>query len=189
MKGMTTAMVAAMGLAAVTLVAASAANRSSPYTGLESRSVKALSSEETRGLLAGEGMALSLAAELNGYPGPRHVLELAHDLALTASQEAHAAALQAEMKREAVALGAAIVALEEQLDALFREGKAEPDQVAALSAEIGAKRGLLRAVHLRAHLAMAKVLSDTQRTRYAALRGYHNADGSAPADHRPHHKH
>lgn len=33
-------------------------------------------------------MGLAKAAELNGYPGPLHVLELAVDLSLTAEQKA-----------------------------------------------------------------------------------------------------
>jgi hypothetical protein len=37
-------------------------------------------------LLKGEGMGMAKAAELNGYPGPTHVLTLAKELALTESQ-------------------------------------------------------------------------------------------------------
>jgi hypothetical protein len=33
-------------------------------------------------LSAGREMSLSLAAELNGHQGPKHVLDLANDLAL-----------------------------------------------------------------------------------------------------------
>ena len=38
-------------------------------------------------LRAGRGMGLALAAELNGYPGPAHVLELADKLDLARSTE------------------------------------------------------------------------------------------------------
>lgn len=44
----------------------------SPYAGLPAREIKALSPEEIADLAAGRGMGLALAAELNGYPGPRH---------------------------------------------------------------------------------------------------------------------
>ena len=48
-----------------------------PYAGLQARPVKALSDQQIADLRAGRGMGLALAAELNGYPGPMHVLELA----------------------------------------------------------------------------------------------------------------
>ena len=48
----------------------------SPYTGLEERDIKALSAEQVAGYLAGDGMGFALPAELNHYPGPKHVLDL-----------------------------------------------------------------------------------------------------------------
>ena len=47
----------------------------SPYAGLETRTIKALSEQQIADLRAGRGMALALAAEVNGYPGPLHVIE------------------------------------------------------------------------------------------------------------------
>ena len=70
-------------LAAVLLVLAvspAAAQDPAPYAGLETREIKALSPEQIEDLLAGEGMGYALAAELNHYPGPRHVLALAAEL-------------------------------------------------------------------------------------------------------------
>ena len=52
------------------------------------RSIKALSEQQVNELGAGRGMGLALAAELNGYPGPSHVLELADKLELSADQRA-----------------------------------------------------------------------------------------------------
>ena len=49
----------------------------SPYAGQQTRAIKALSPEDLAGLLNGEGRGMAKAAELNGYPGPVHVLELA----------------------------------------------------------------------------------------------------------------
>ena len=46
-----------------------------PYAGLDVRAVKALSDVQIADLRAGRGMGLALPAELNGYPGPTHVLE------------------------------------------------------------------------------------------------------------------
>ena len=90
----------------------SAASAHRPYADLTVRAVKALSPEETDALLSGKGFSQALAAELNGYPGPRHVLDLDRDLALTDRQRADVEALFAEMQREAVALGREIVQAE-----------------------------------------------------------------------------
>jgi hypothetical protein len=46
----------------------------SPNSGQESQEIKALSESEIADLLAGKGMGWCQAAELNGYPGPKHVL-------------------------------------------------------------------------------------------------------------------
>ena len=54
-----------------------------PYAGLESRAIKALAPSEVEDLRQGNGMGMALPAELNGYPGPRHVLDLAEELNLT----------------------------------------------------------------------------------------------------------
>ena len=58
-----------------------------PYAGMQARSIKALSDQQIADLGAGRGMGLALAAELNGYPGPSHVLELADKLDLSADQQ------------------------------------------------------------------------------------------------------
>lgn len=46
-----------------------------PYAGQQERMIKALSTSEIDGLKKGKGMGLAKAAELNHYPGPRHVLD------------------------------------------------------------------------------------------------------------------
>jgi hypothetical protein len=48
--------------------------------------VKTLSDEQIADLKAGRGMGLALAAELNGYPGPSHAVELAGPLDLSGEQ-------------------------------------------------------------------------------------------------------
>jgi hypothetical protein len=71
---------------AATLVAVGTAQAqhasSSPYSGLEEWPIKALSDQQIADLRAGRGMGLALPAELNGYPGPIHVLELGDQLRL-----------------------------------------------------------------------------------------------------------
>ena len=48
--------------------------------------MKSLSDQQLSDLRAGRGMGMALPAELNGYPGPVHVLELADALGLTPEQ-------------------------------------------------------------------------------------------------------
>ena len=60
-----------------------------PYAGIQSRQINAFSEEQLADLRAGRGMSLALPAELNGYPGPLHVIELAEALALTDIQRKH----------------------------------------------------------------------------------------------------
>ena len=59
----------------------------SPYAGMQTRTIKSLSNEQIADLKAGRGMGLALAAELNGYPGPIHLLELSEKLELSADQK------------------------------------------------------------------------------------------------------
>src|SRR6185437_847776 len=93
----------------------------SPYAGMETRPVKALSDQQIADMKAGRGMGLALAAELNGYPGPAHVLELADALMLSDKQRAATNALLAEMKAETIPIGERIIADETALDRLFSE--------------------------------------------------------------------
>jgi hypothetical protein len=86
------------------LLASSAALAQTPYAGMQSRPIKALSEQQVVDPGAGRGMGLALAAELNGYPGPSHVLELADKLELTADQRASVQSLFNSMKAEALSL-------------------------------------------------------------------------------------
>jgi hypothetical protein len=96
--------VAVVALAATLFAAAASLAQQQPYAGLEARPLKALSDEQIADLKAGRGMSLALAAELNGYPGPAHVIELADKLDLSVAQKSKARELFAAMKAEAVPL-------------------------------------------------------------------------------------
>src|SRR5215217_3345990 len=78
---------------------------SQPYAGLDKRSIKSLSEQQIADLRAGRGMSLAVAAELNGYPGPLHVLEHATQLGLTPEQHEQTTALITSMKGETIPLG------------------------------------------------------------------------------------
>ncbi len=143
-----------------------------PYAGQQQRDIKAMSDQQIADLRQGRGMGLALAAELNGYPGPMHVLELKDQLHLTADQHKRFQALFESMKAEAIEAGEALIASERALDRGFAEGRMTPDMLGGLTARIGEAQGRLRAVHLKYHLTSAELLSDHQRQRYADLRGY-----------------
>src|SRR5436853_3380990 len=98
---------------------APASAQEQPYAGYEQRPTKALSEQQIADLKAGRGMGLALAAELNGYPGPMHVLELGDRLGLTADQRTRVQALFNDMKAEAVPLGEKLIAQEADLDRQF----------------------------------------------------------------------
>lgn len=143
-----------------------------PYAGLEQRQIKALSTQQIDDLRAGRGMGLALAGELNGYPGPLHVIELADHLHLEAEQRRKVEQLFKEMKAEAAAVGEALIEQERALDRAFAERTISPETLASMTSQIGETHARLRAVHLKYHLMTAALLSTHQRHRYAELRGY-----------------
>jgi hypothetical protein len=96
--------------------AAHSQQAASAYAGEQYREVKALSKGEIDSLNKGAGMGYAKAAELNGYPGPMHVLELSSTLKLTDAQREATEKLLNEHKREAREIGAQIVDLERKLD-------------------------------------------------------------------------
>lgn len=93
----------------------------SPYSGMEARRVKALSEGQIADLEAGRGMGLALAAELNGYPGPLHVLELAKALDLTDEQMSRTRKLLERMKAEVIPIGRRLIVEETTLTACSRK--------------------------------------------------------------------
>jgi hypothetical protein len=133
--------------------------------------VKALSEQQIEDLRSGRGMGLSLAAELNGYPGPAHVLELADPLHLSDDQRAKTRALFDAMKAETVPIGERILGEEMALDRLFSEKRATQAELGAIVPRIASAQGDLRSAHLRYHLAVTELLSPEQIRQYTELRG------------------
>ena len=124
-------------------------------------------------------MGLALAAELNGYPGPSHVLELADKLELSADQRASVKAMFDAMKAEALPLGSKLIEQEADLDRQFASRTITPESLKASTAAVAVTQGQLRETHLKYHLSMVSVLSPHQMHRYAELRGY----GDGPMKH------
>lgn len=154
----------------------------SPYAGQQTREIKALSDREVASLLAGKGMGFAKAAELNGYPGPAHVLELGDALDLTAAQRERTRELFAAMERDAMTLGKALVQAERELDQFFASRSATRGALDAALARVGELQARLRGVHLAAHIEQTAILSGEQVARYAQLRGY--ADDGQDGGHR-----
>jgi Spy/CpxP family protein refolding chaperone len=143
-----------------------------PYAGMQGRSIKALSEQQLSDLRAGKGISLALPAELNGYPGPSHALELAEPLKLTAEQKSRTQSLFVQMQQEAKAAGEDVIAAEAALDALFKTKAATPGALRTATHNAAVAQGQLRETHLRYHLAMVELLSPEQVAAYNQLRGY-----------------
>jgi hypothetical protein len=172
-----TAVAAVATLTATTLAmgfAAHAAEPShrSPYAGQETRAIKSLSADDIAELENGRGWGLARPAELNGMPGPAHVLELAGPLGLSAEQRRAVQALFDEMNAEARRLGNRLIHLEASLDQGFARRTMDESELRRRLDEIAGVTGALRFVHLRAHLRGLALLTARQVKEYSHLRGY-----------------
>ena len=172
-------------IVALLLVGASSAltTTQSPYVGEEKKEIKALSHDEISGLLQGKGMGLAKAAELNRYPGPKHVLELAKQLQLTEQQIEQTNLAFTDMREKAIDLGKQVVEYEKELDELFSSDKISKVNLDSQLQRIGETKAKLRGVHLHAHLQMKKILTRHQVMMYVDLRGYSNASGEHKHSH------
>lgn len=144
----------------------------SPYAGEQSREIKALSAQDQRAWTEGQGMGLAQAAELNGYPGPMHVLELADHLQLTSNQSTATRAMMSQHKANVQRLGVNLVEAERQLDLVFRDKRATEADIRERTQAIANLQAEIRASHLQTHLQQAVLLTTAQVDRYNALRGY-----------------
>jgi len=144
----------------------------SPYAGQDGREIKALSEADVRAYLDGTGMGMAKPAELNQYPGPRHVLDGAETLELSQAQRVAIDAVYQRMKAAAMPLGRRVVEVERRLDALFARREASVDAIGRLTREAADLQGRLRAVHLRAHVEVRHLLTADQIVHYVSLRGY-----------------
>lgn len=155
---------------------------SSSYPGLQESEVRGLTPEEIAGLRNGDGMGYALPAELNGYPGPKHVLELADELELNESQRRSTTEIRAGMLEAAKRTGTDLVEAYEALDAEFRSQNIDAERLRNHTARIGSLDGELRSIHMEAHLAMMRVLTHMQILEYSELRGYRSG-GHGQHDH------
>lgn len=168
--GATTLVVA--GTTPVAASTAQAQHEHSPYAHEQSAEVASLTPDELAQLRNGDGMGLARPAELNHFPGPKHVLELAAELELSSEQTARTEEIFAEMQEQARALGVEIIAAEGQLNMRFAHAHIDEASLGEATNSIAELYGRLRFTHLRAHLLMTDLLTAAQIEEYDRLRGY-----------------
>jgi len=144
----------------------------SHYADQQQSHIPSITKDEFDQIRSGAGMGFAKPAELNHYPGPKHVLELADSLGLTEEQTTSIEAIRQNMANQAVALGTEYLHAEHELNELFSGGKATEELVIELTNAVGEKRSALRAAHLVAHLKTRQVLTPEQIEEYDHLRGY-----------------
>ena len=165
----------------------------SPYAGQGKRGIKALPQTDVEGLLTGAGTpfgGMAKPAELNGYPGPRHVLDAveAGEFEITEKQKIRIEGLYEEMKAQAIALGEKVLSIEQGIEDEFANRTVTSGRLREDVANSADTYGRLRFVHLKYHLQMVDVLTPEQVGRYNTLRGYAgngNPCGSVPEGHDP----
>ena len=164
--------------------AAAIASTGSSYSGQEKREIKSLSKNEISGYLNGKGLGFSKVAELNHFPGPRHVLDLAIELQLSKHQIEKTNLLFQAMQVKAKQYGSFFIEKEREIESLFSSTEIDSgklEKLAKESAEITAK---IRLAHLEAHVSQQQLLTKKQIGKYDELRGY---SGGKPQEHKHHH--
>ncbi len=157
---------------AATIARANDSNRfRSTYAGQENRAIKSLSDEDIKELTSGSGWGLAKAAELNGAPGPKHLLEMKEKIDLSPEQEKAIETLFAAMKERAVALGHELIRLEGELNHRFASKNIDERGLKSLLRQIATTYMELRFVHLSTHLKTPAILSEDQINTYNRLRG------------------
>ena len=167
--------------------AASDDSHRSEYAGEEHREIKSLSESDIAELRKGAGWGLALAAELNGVPGPVHLLEMKKEIALSPEQIGQIETLFEQMRGQAIELGTELIDLERELNNHFAQGTIDVERLRGLLGQIALVRSRLRFVHLSAHLKTPNILTTEQIALYNELRGYSSDDPcqNIPAGHDP----
>lgn len=150
-------------------------HQDSPYAGMEHGEIPSLTQQEMLDLRNAAGMGFAKPAELNHYPGPRHVIELKEAIGLTSDQLEAIEGIESVMRERALELGEAIIEAERALNQRFEHGHIDEETLEAATREIAAVYGELRYTHLQAHLTTRRLLTDAQVAEYDRLRGYETA--------------
>jgi Spy/CpxP family protein refolding chaperone len=154
------------------LIADEKESHKSNYTGEVDRVIKSLSAKDIEDLTLGNGMGLAKAAELNGYPGPKHVLEMQEQLFLEKEQLTSINQIFEDMKSQAQSQGQKLISLEKELNDYFSNTTITNDILETTSKKIAEAKSNLRYIHLSAHIKTTEILSKNQIKKYNQLRGY-----------------
>jgi len=159
----------------------------SKYVGEEKREIKSLSATDIEELQNGKGWGLAKAAELNGVPGPVHLLEMKEEIDLSDEQIREIEDLYEKMKQEAVPLGLELIELERELNNHFANHTITDEILRQVLQKISKVHRQLRYVHLSTHLKTPDILQAEQITLYNKLRGYSSDDPceNVPKGHDP----
>lgn len=168
-------LLATMAVFAAAPLAAQHEHQDSPYASMEFVEGTTLTPAEVEQLRAGAGMSLALPGELNHYPGPKHVLEMAHGLELTPEQTEKVTAIREVMSAKAITAGELVIAANRALAAAFGDGGATVAMIDQLTHKAGVVAGQLQAIHLAAHVQTQAILTPDQIKKYDELRGYTQA--------------
>jgi len=148
----------------------------SSYVGQENREIKSLSETDIVELTNGKGWGLAKAAELNGVPGPAHLLEMKEEISLSPEQTKEIEILYQEMQKQAIPLGINLIEYERELNNHFANKTITEELLHAIIEQIAQAQKQLRYVHLSTHLKTPKILTAEQIDLYNQLRGYFSND-------------
>ena len=187
MKTKVTVQILVLILIATCAFSAADHSHKSKYAGEEKREIKSLSATDIEELQNGKGWGLAKAAELNGVPGPAHLLEMKAEISLSADQTSAIEDIYKKMKQEAIPLGLELIELERELNNHFSNRTITNELLRQILQKIARVYSELRYVHLSAHLKTPDVLTSEQITLYNKLRGYSSDDPceNVPKGHDP----
>jgi len=187
MKTKVTVQVLVLMLIATFAFSAADHSHKSKYAGEEKREIKSLSATDIEELQNGKGWGLAKAAELNGVPGPVHLLEMKKEIGLSAGQISAIEDIYREMKQKAIPLGLELIELERELNNHFAERTITNELLRQILQKIAQVHSELRYVHLSTHLKTPDILDSEQIALYNKLRGYSsdNPCENVPKGHDP----
>ena len=187
MKTKVTVQVLVLMLIATFAFSAADHSHKSKYAGEEKREIKSLSATDIEELQNGKGWGLAKAAELNGVPGPVHLLEMKKEIGLSAGQISAIEDIYREMKQKAIPLGLELIELERELNNHFAKRTITNELLRQILQKIAQVHSELRYVHLSTHLKTPEILESEQITLYNKLRGYSSDDPceNVPKGHDP----
>ena len=171
-----TSLLIAVSISGTAIAAGNHAPAPSKYAGQETRAIKSLSAADMEELQRGGGWGLAKAAELNGVPGPAHLVELKHEIHLSHEQVTQITSIFNAMNGKAKQLGQQLIDLETMLEKHFQERTITDEILRDLLKQLADTRYELRYTHLATHLQTPAILSEAQISHYNQLRGYDKPD-------------